>query len=204
MPDYTVYDSEQELRERIEDLNNLLSDYEKTQGVLDEERGVLADQVQGAKVIYDKQLNEFEQRVSAYEQKRDDLDRRQREVAEGRADALENREVLQLQLDAKRGKKMTDRAAPKVDGAAKGVGQADGAAYTTGPTTREQIDQLKAQLSKPEPALALDPPGMGESQASVIDRDLKLMAKIKAKEQKLDDASQKLKDEWNQAKGPKR
>ncbi|TWT86728.1 hypothetical protein Mal64_35570 [Pseudobythopirellula maris] len=197
MSDYTIYDSEQELRERIDDLNDLLSDYEKTQAVLDEQRGVFADQVQGALAIYERQ-------VSDYERKRDDLDRRQGELTKGRSDALENREALRHQLDAKRGKKATDNAGPKAGGADRGAGQADGAAHTTGPTTREQIDNLKAELSQPRPALAHEPPGMGGSQASEIDKDLKMMAKIKEKEQKMDGASKKLKDDWSLSKGPKR
>lgn len=198
MADYILYHSAQELREHISDLDDLLSDYDKTQEVLDEQRGVLVDQVQGALAIYEKQ-------VSDYEQKRDDLERRQQELSEHRSEAEKNREVLQHQLDAKLGKSVDDKTGPKADASdpKKSAGQADGLDQPTGPTTREQIERLEAQLSKPQPELTFDPPGMGPSQASVIDKDLKLMTKIKEKKQKMDDASQNLKDDWNNAKGPK-
>lgn len=207
MSDYTVYNSERELRENLSDLDDLLADYDKSQETLEEQRGVLADQVQGALAIYEKQ-------VSEYEQKRDDLEHRQKELAQSRAEALENRDRLQQQVDAKQdaklgkpdpelGKKADDEAGLKATGRERGTGQADGINHTTGPTTREQIHNLKAQLSKPQPALNLDPPGMGDSQATTIDRDLKLMAKIKEKEQKMDGASKKIQDDWKRSNGPK-
>jgi hypothetical protein len=189
MSDYTVYATQQELREALSDINDLLSDFDKTQASLDEQRGVLADQVQGALAVYEKQ-------VSDYEQRRDDLDLRQSDLNAQRKPFDEARERLQQQVDAKLGK--------QTGGNDRGAGQANAVNHATGPTTREQIDNLKAQLSKPQIALQLNPPGAGASQASTIDKDLKLMAKIKEKEQKMDNASQKLKDDWNQSKGPKR
>lgn len=198
MADHTLYHSERELREHLSDLDDLLSDYDKTQQALDEERGVLVDQVQGALAVYEKQ-------VSDYERRRDDLDRRQQDLSEHRGEAQQNREVLQHQLDAKLGKSVGDQAGPKTGASdqQKGASQADGLGQPTGPTTRDQIDKLKAQLSKPQPELTFDPPGMGESQASRIDKDLKLMAKIKEKEQLMDNASQNLRENWDRSKGPK-
>lgn len=198
MADYTLYRSEQELREQLSDLDDLLSDYDKTQEVLDEQRGMLADQVQGALAIYEKQ-------VSDYEQKRDDLQRRQQELSEHRSEAVMNREVLQHQLDAKFGRSAGPATGPKGGGGEpmKAAGQADGASQPSGPATRQQIDSLKAQLSKPQPELTLDPPGMGQSQASRIDKDLKLMAKVKQKEQQLDNACKNLGENWERSKGPK-
>lgn len=196
MSDYTVYDSEQELRENLNDVEELLADFDKKQQALDEQRGVLVDQVNGSLAIYEKQLHD-------YEAQRDELDGRQKELRDQRQPFEDARERLQLQVDAKREAKLDKQAVNR-----SGIGSGEKRptvepAKPTGPTTQEQIDQLKSQLSKPKPEPTLDPPGMGEDQASAIDKDLKLMAKIKAKEQKMDGASQKLQDNWNRSKGPK-
>lgn len=197
MSDYTVYDSELELRENLNDVNELLADFDSRQQALDEQRGVLADQVQGALAIYEKQ-------VSDYEQKRDDLDRRQNELREQRQPFDEARERLQTQVDAKRdtklGKAASDGTVPEVSNQTPDT-KPDQA---NKPVTREQIDALKKELSKPDRELTLDPPGMGESQASAIDKDLKRMADIRQKEQKMDDASQNLREGWSRSNKPKR
>lgn len=206
MSDYTIYESEQELREHLNELEDLMSDYDKTQEVLDEQRGVLVDQVQRA-------LTTYENQHEAYELKRNDLDRRQKELSADRAAARENQEILQLQLDKKLGKSTRDGVTKKPGGNDQGTAHTEGVNQTPEPTLQEQIDRLKSQLSKPQPALNLEPPGMGNSQASAIDKDLKLMAKIKAKErelqqelketQKLEGASEKVADTPNRSKGPK-
>jgi hypothetical protein len=62
-------------------------------------------------------------------------------------------------------------------------------------------------------SLALRQPGAERSapgwrraklRLELIDRDLKLMAKIKEKEQRMDTASQNLRENWDRSKGRKR
>ncbi len=195
MSDYTVYESEQELREALTDVQDLLDDFRQTQSVLDQQRSVLAERVQGAIAIMEKQ-------VSDYEQERDSLDQRHAELIEQRRPFEEARDRLQQQLDAKQDAKLGKKS-PNLD-ADKPMSDQQQETVVQGPATKADIEKLQSQLSKPVPDLTLDPPGSGPSQAETVDKDLKLMAKIQQKQQQLDGASQNLRDNWNQSQGPKR
>lgn len=186
MTEHTILYTEGELRGFIGELDDLLEDYRQTQQVLDEQRAVLTDQVQGA-------LAEYEKRVSDYEQQRDSLDSRQAEHNRSVNAALENRAALQMQLDYRLGKKPAGRDNPAKPQAAE----------VNPPKTmasKDQVEKLEAQLSKPKPELKLDPPGAAD-QTSKIDADLKQLAKEKRGQ--LNAASLKVRSEWKNGNGPK-
>lgn len=196
MSDITVYDTEQELREALTDMEDLLKDFEQTQQTLDEQRAELAEQVQGA-------LAKYEARVADYESRRDDLDQRQAELTEFRNEFELARDQLQMQLDAKQDAKL-GRSSCSGSGGGGGSTEEPQRAQSDGmrPVSKEQIEKLKSQLSKPELSLELTPPG-GLVQADTIDKDLKLGAKIQQKQTRLTSASINMQGNWNRNGGPK-
>lgn len=197
MSNITVYNSDDDLREAMADVEDLLADFKRTQLALDEERRLLAEEVQGAIV-------EMEQRVSGYEQSRDDVDRRLAELLEQRRPFEAAHKQLQQQLDAKEAVKHGKAPADADLGQKQGEReQAAQAPKPSGPVTKADIEKLKSRLSKPKPDLTLDPPG-GISQASAIDKDLKLMARAREKQERLNEASLDLRSNWNRSSGPKR
>lgn len=196
MSDTIVYGSEAELRERLQQTEDTLADIKLCQQANEEQRSVLAEQVQGAQAVSEQDVREYEQRC-------DELDRQQADLRALEEDFVKSREVLLLQLDAKRDAKLGKRSVAVDDSKAKKAQQTAAAPQPLLPTTKAQVEQLMAQKTKPMTKLTYDPPG-GISQAAQIDRDLKLDLKARKKQERLDDASLNMRANWNRSSSPKR
>ncbi len=195
MSDIKSHDSITELHESIDDMNDLMTAYKKQQQEMDMERAEFFERLQGSVAQHEKMVHE-------YEEKRKELDTRQAKLVEDKQACQENLDILQHQLDAKLGVPLQDQKGNKQSQAeiAKKTNDSSKQEETSpGITTQEQIDKLEAQRDKPKLEHNMDPPGM--SQSSKIDQDLNKL--IEEKKNKMSDASDNLKANWNAAKGRK-
>lgn len=70
------------------------------------------------------------------------------------------------------------------------------------PVSKQQIDDLLKTLTRPKVEPTLKPPGgIVPDSIATIDRDMKIIAKSREKQVRLDSASDSLKQNWKQSRG---